>query len=507
MLEQVRSRPVARRRTRLSVRLSHMTHRMRIATGQLAVGFDAWVRRHRRQLITTSMSLVIHLLIALGMALWILPPESSSQILNLFLNEPAEEVEPIELTEFVVPESLDQTDLNSSEQLVPNVVENVIPELMALEIDHPVESNIDPIEMDVALMVDVGVLGGRSAMGKQAALRKYGGTKESENAVDAGLKWLQRVQLSDGSWNFATVGSGAVSGSFREEQMGATALALLCFLGAGHSYDSPGPYEENVKAGLKYIVEHATVRNGMADLRGNSDHPGMYVHGITTIALCEAHAMGQHDSRLRKLAQQAVKFIEAAQDPRGGGWRYQKKQPGDTSVVGWQVMALQSALMGDLRVSKRVLKGAEYFLVSVQREDGAGYRYVPGNGAATPTMTAVGLLCRMYLGWRHDNIALARGVAALSARGPSPGDMYYNYYATQVLHHWGGTEWTRWNETLREHLIKSQIRKGPAAGSWKPGGGSTSGGGQLLQTALCLLTLEVYYRHLPMYGELSDPGP
>ena len=233
----------------------------------------------------------------------------------------------------------------------------------------------------------------------------------------------------------------------------------------------------------------------------------MYVHGIATIALCEAHAMEKHDSRLRRLAQRAVKFIEAAQDPRGGGWRYEKQQPGDTSVVGWQVMALQSALMGDLRVSEKVMKGAEYFLVSAQREDGAGYRYVPGNGAATPTMTAVGLLCRMYLGWRHDNIALARGVAALSARGPSPGDMYYNYYATQVLHHWGGTEWTRWNETLREHLIKSQIRTGPAAGSWKPGGGSTSGGGQLLQTTLCLLTLEVYYRHLPMYGELSDPRP
>jgi hypothetical protein len=77
--------------------------------------------------------------------------------------------------------------------------------------------------------------------------------------------------------------------------------------------------------------------------------------------------------------------------------------------------------------------------------------------------------------------------------------MYYNYYATQVLHHWGGPEWDRWNNTMREHLVRSQIRLGHAAGSWDVADRHGIMGGRLYMTSLALLTLEVYYRHLPLY--------
>jgi hypothetical protein len=233
----------------------------------------------------------------------------------------------------------------------------------------------------------------------------------------------------------------------------------------------------------------------------------MYVQGIATICLCEAHAMEPDDSELRELSGKAIRFIESCQDKSGGGWRYEPREKGDTSVVGWQVMALQSAKSGDISFSRRTLKRAEKFLKSVQVDDGAGYRYTDNSGNATPTMTAVGLLCRMYLGWRHDNSTLERGIASLAAVGPSRDNMYYNYYATQVLHHWGGTEWRRWNDVMREQLISSQIARGPAAGSWEPIGPHTRSGGQIYQTTLCLLTLEVYYRHLPMYRHLEDPAP
>jgi hypothetical protein len=80
--------------------------------------------------------------------------------------------------------------------------------------------------------------------------------------------------------------------------------------------------------------------------------------------------------------------------------------------------------------------------------------------------------------------------------------MYYNYYATQVLHHWGGEEWKKWNAVMRDHLIDTQETDGHARGSWLPTsslGGSH--GGRLYQTTLSIMTLEVYYRHLPLYRD------
>ena len=115
-------------------------------------------------------------------------------------------------------------------------------------------------------------------------------------------------------------------------------------------------------------------------------------------------------------------------------------------------------------------------------------------------MTAIALLCRMYLGWTRDNPSLQSGVEYLGRTGPSLDDIYYDYYATQVLHHWGGSEWKKWNDVLRDHLVETQVKKGEGAGSWKPTGDRGAGpGGRLYQTCLSVMTLEVYYRYLPLY--------
>jgi hypothetical protein len=232
----------------------------------------------------------------------------------------------------------------------------------------------------------------------------------------------------------------------------------------------------------------------------------MYAHGLATIALCEAYALSA-DPALKAPAQKAIDYIIAAQEPAGGGWRYQPRSGNDTSVTGWQLMALKSGQMGGLKVGNRVMNGAEKWLDSVEAKDGTGYGYV--GPQKTPTMTAVGLLCRQYMGWSPRNPRLRDGIAYLGKHTPGTNaelkSMYFNYYATQVMHHMGGKDWTDWNPKMRDLLVNAQDqgkdeKHAHQAGSWDPKGDAHGAqGGRLMQTSLSLLTLEVYYRHLPIY--------
>jgi hypothetical protein len=225
--------------------------------------------------------------------------------------------------------------------------------------------------------------------------------------------------------------------------------------------------------------------------------------------MCEAFGMTS-DPRLRVSAQKAIDYLADVQDPAGGGWRYRRHQAGDTSVTGWALMALKSGQMSGLSVPAATLRKAERFLDSVETGQKGGYQYQPTTGEKR-TMTAVGLLCRLYQGIRPNHPGMLAGVQLLKKEPPAAdGDLYYEYYATQVMHQVGGDSWKFWNEGpdgksgIRDTLIRTQnqgtTRKGNA-GSWDPAPRQylLSHGGRLAATSLSLLTLEVYYRHLPLY--------
>ena len=122
------------------------------------------------------------------------------------------------------------------------------------------------------------------------------------------------------------------------------------------------------------------------------------------------------------------------------------------------------------------------------------------------TTTSIGLLCRMYTGWRRDRPALYQGVGFLHRWGPSKTNMYYNYYATQVLHHWEGPEWEEWNQPMRDYLVASQSMNSHEAGSWYFPDPYGDRGGRLYNTALAIMILEVYYRYMPLYGQNAVRG-
>jgi hypothetical protein len=295
-------------------------------------------------------------------------------------------------------------------------------------------------------------------------------------------------------------------------------MALLPFLGAGQTHKE-GKYKETVRGGLYYLISHMNVTANGGDMTAGGG--SMYGHGICSIALCEAYAMTQ-DKALAAPAQASLNFIIYAQDPVGGGWRYAPRTPGDTSAVGWQIMALKSGYLAFLQVPPQVVKGANKFLDSVQADGGSQYGYTgPGPGAAT---SAVGLLCRMYLGMERENEGLERGVKRLAGAGPQinangSANMYFNYYATQVLHQFDGPDgplWQTWNAKMRDTLIQTQSKDKHETGSWffKAGGDhGADSGGRVYCTSMAAMTLEIYYRYMPIYSQKSaeddwdDPSP
>ena len=175
-----------------------------------------------------------------------------------------------------------------------------------------------------------------------------GGSMYTEAAVAQGLLAAQH-QADDGHWSldhFHEHGdcNGRCGGQgFVHSDVAGTALALLPFLGAGQTH-TRGIYQSTVRAGLEWwLVEQKKI----GDLRG-AGRGTMYAHGIATIALCEAYAL-TGDEMFRDPAQRAINWIVRAQHRssgrNGGGWRYEPGPPGDTSVVGWQLMAPASGRM------------------------------------------------------------------------------------------------------------------------------------------------------------------
>ncbi len=338
--------------------------------------------------------------------------------------------------------------------------------------------------------------GSRRGEARSRGAMDRGGTAASEAAVERGLEWLARHQAADGSWRFDLSGcrcDGACShpGTVTSTTA-ATGIALLPFLGAGHTH-TEGAYREVVTRGLYYLMSRMRPSPRGGDLSEGT----MYGHGVATLALAEAFGM-TNDPMLAPYVRDAIRFIETSQDLHGGGWRYLPGQAGDTTVTAWQIAALKSASIAGAAVPSPTIDAACRFLDRVQVRKGEGYGYLsPQDRSCT---SAIGLLCRIYTAW-PDERTLDRGLARLAKPGPPPHAVYQNFYLAQALLLREHPAWRRWNTMNRENLIAGQARLGHETGSWTFADADTAPGGRLGHTALAVLTLEVYYRVLPIYGE------
>jgi hypothetical protein len=428
--------------------------------------------------------------------------------------------------------------------------------------DTPVESGVDalPIVEHRRIQVDDRLLevlplasesaegppAGPQRLDRSSAVRRrrvqqFGGTPRTESAVEMGLAWLAAHQSPDGLWdrlgfqNQCPADDRCAGPALRRTQhslqAGLTGLSLLAFLGAGYT-DRDGPYQDVVRRAVDALLRAQQPDGGFCVAEGMAG----YNNSLATFALAEYYAMTR-EPRLREPLRRAVGHLARTQQELGG-WDYLPRRDSgrnDTSITAWAVQALQTCAVAGIEVPHRVLINAALHFARATEADGRVWYADTGTGVELnadtlqavyrygPAMTAAGLACEQLLGWRIDSPACRRQRALLLGQLPSSGlargrdpsqlhNEYYWYYGTVAMFQAGGESWERWNARLRDTLLPLQDRskipgggKRHSYGSWPPYGPHWGKwgrmGGRVYTTAVCTLTLEIYYRHTPAYLE------
>lgn len=344
---------------------------------------------------------------------------------------------------------------------------------------------------------------GSRGSGSGSVLMAAGGTSSSEGSVAQGLQWMSRHQAADGYWSFAHEAlckdkTCTCSGTWKADTA-ATALCLLSFYAAGQTHESKGPYQRPIVAGVDWLIKQ---QKASGDLSGGDTEQPLLAHAVAMFALCEAYAM-TNDDRLGVVAQSAIRFSEIQQNS-DGGWAAKPGGRSSTEVVGWQILALRSGQLTHLKIEPKTLQRCKDYLRKCQTSTPGQFAESPG-GDATPASTAAGLLAAYLLGAKSTSPVMIAGVKELQAYPPSADarDTGYWFFATQVLRRHSPEAWQAWNQQTRRLLVEAQQKEGCAKGSWNPEKPTVDEQGRprgrLYVTGLSALTLEDYYRYLPIY--------
>ena len=389
-------------------------------------------------------------------------------------------------------------------------------------------SSDSPFDLDAFNDV-IGISGGA---GGKFGNRFRGGNKRRTDggsdviqALEDGLEWLKDHQSEDGSWDCdgfdaecGKIGNTVCEGTgFATHDVGVTGLALLTFLGDGHT-TAEGRYREVVSRGIAWLKSRQDPDSGLIGDRASHDF--LYDHALATLAICEAYYFTK-SPLIKRTAQEAVNYIVSARNPYSA-WRYDVPpiSESDTSVTGWMLFALASARDAGLMVDEAALEGGLSFLdeVTDPATGRTGYDSFGSLSSRTAgnehyprekgeAMTAVALLSRIFLGQTPEEYPILKTQADLLKRTPPEWDpegfgcdMYYWYYGTYAMFQLGGGYWKSWNQAMKKAVLESQRKDGDEKGSWDPVGPWGHSGGRVYSTAMMTLCLEVYFRYSQVLG-------
>jgi len=454
-----------------------------------------------------TISLAVHVVVLLVLALWFVrvkQPDILRIDLSFASTEIVEEKDP-GVPIVAPPDPVKEPEPEPVKSEKPPVEDPVAAPPMAEVEDAPGPGAVEAVAAAPAIG---SLLDGREEGRRQALVNAFGGNGDTEAAVARALEWLAKQQnKKDGLWSLQ---GPYVDGGSQENRLAATAMALLAFQGAGNTPTS-GRHKAVVARAWKGLVAKQLADGRFEFTPPIPHHQSLYSHAQATIAACELYGMTKA-AAFAEPAKKAVAYAVKAQ-AENGGWRYEPGEQGDMSVTGWYMMAMKSAQMAGLDVPPQTMARIEAFVEDVSLEDGTKYGYRRDSPERPPVqvtaaVTAEGLLCRQYLGWAQDDRRIRQGLELLLGSKvvdwENDKDVYAWYYVTQVAHHAGGDAWYRWNDRMKDVLPKVQVRGGGETGSWDPALDKWGHiGGRLFVTCFCTYMLEVYYRHLPLYGDAA----
>ena len=479
-------------------------------------------RKTLESMIAPLVSICVHILVAFGLLVFYKPaaPQEASAVVEVKMEE--EEIKEIEDEKLL--EELDKLEQQADEQPVP---QTEIPEVVAEQVAEisedfgdPDLSNTNDEAMDFSDALDIkandtplklsALYEGRSTIGRMNALKKGGGSQKTESAVLRALRWLKKTQNDNGSWTDNKSYLDAVTG-----------LCLLAYLSHGETPSSE-EFGVTVQKSMQFLADRVNA-NALPHGTENEKRHYPYVNGIVAYALAEAYGMTKI-SFLKPPMEATHQVLVDGQQPNGGyDYDYKQQTRWDLSVAGWQYQAMKAGFVAGSDI-KDLHKGMEKgisFIRNVaykkprsERERPFGYS-TPGGGS--DGMQGAAVLCLQLMGEgscpeaksgiefidkvvnnsRHPSESRVQWVDHMwSDTGLHANPLYYWYYCTQAMFHAGQRPWKEWND----HFVPICIAKQNPEGYWaSPGVGKKDSIDKWYTTALCALTLQVYYRYLPTY--------
>ncbi|MDA1194579.1 MAG: HEAT repeat domain-containing protein [Planctomycetota bacterium] len=367
----------------------------------------------------------------------------------------------------------------------------------------------------------------------------YGLTQSTERAVEGGLRWLELQQHPVGSWDGNEKGFGGVIGC----EPAYTGLSLLAFLGAGYN-GSSGKYRETIRRASEFLAATQYYDGGFP-VTGGGDSSWIFAYliGMGIWGITEAYGLSG-DDKLAEPAQWGIDYLVRVQTA-GAGWRYGPRYiQSDTSCTSWVLMTTKMADLIGLDVAQRSWDGIDSWLErcafditgeeEVPDDLSTDYDYEVGNrryykaftgylelsgseksALQMTSMTAVGMVCRFFMGWKRSHPYmigsanylidfLPRWMEGLEKGMAIAWYHYYWYYGTLAMHQMGGRYWRAWNEKIKKMYTEKQRTSPPdLVGSWDPDT-AVLNGGRLFSTAMSILALESYYRFSPLLEQAPE---
>ena len=315
-------------------------------------------------------------------------------------------------------------------------------------------------------------------------------TPAALKAVGAGLDYLARSQMADGSWSS--------DGGGEAYPVAMTGLCGMALMANGNS-TTRGRYAPQVEKAVDYLLSCSTA-TGLITGPGQESGRPMHGHGFALMFLSCAYGTETKPARRDKIKEVIEKGIKLTSEGQSvdGGWTYIPGGGDEGSVTVTQVQALRAAHNAGLHVPRgTITEAVNYIEMCSTPEGGISYSLRNQSGPRLPISAAA--VATLYNAGQYDAPVANRCLEYVwgnfkdSKTWSKPGGFAYycQLYASQAFYMAGDEYWDKYFPATRDQLLGMQDK---SEGSW-----SGDNVGKAYGTSIALIILQLPYKYLPVF--------